>query len=60
MTGMKNSERWMTELAEELKCSAANCRCEGTKTFADHPEERYCSDCFRTINRLRIRGVVSK
>ena len=56
---MKNSERWTIELGEALRCSMASCWCEGTKAFADRPQERYCTDCYEAIRSMRLIGTVS-
>lgn len=42
-----------------FKCLTDSCECEATKSFADHPEALFCSDCFRRINHLRLRRMVS-
>ena len=57
---MKNSEKWLIELGEALRCSSAGCRCEGTKAFADRPEERYCSDCYEAIRSVRLLRTVPR
>ncbi len=57
---MKRGKRWTIELGQALECSLANCGCEGTKAFADRPEERYCSDCYDAIRSIRLVRVVPR
>lgn len=57
---MKNSDRWTVELGQALKCSMPSCSCEGTKTFADRPHERYCSDCYEVIKSMLLIGTVPR
>ncbi len=57
---MKRSKRRTTELGLAPKCSLANCTCEGTKAFADHAEEQYCSDCYEAIRSIRLVRVVPR